>query len=113
MKKINVVKNNREFNNIIELGKILKNKYFIIYYMDNKLEKYRIGISVGRKVCNAVNRNKLKRRIRNILDSNKFLCSKGKDYIIIVRKSSLNEKYNVLEENLTDLLKKVERENEK
>ena len=108
MKKINVVKSNEEFNMIMNKGKCIKNKYFVLYSMDNNLERYRFGVSVGKKVCNAVNRNKLKRQVRNILDYHKNLYSKSKDYIIIVRKSSLNERYSILEENLVKLLEKME-----
>ena len=108
MKKINVVKSNEEFNLIMNKGKCLKNKYFVLYSMHNKLDKYRFGISVGKKVTNAVGRNKLKRQVRNILDYHKNLYSNNKDYIIIVRKSSLGEKYEILEENLVKILKKME-----
>ena len=112
MKKINVVKSNEEFNLLMQKGKVLKNKYFVLYMMKNNLDRYRFGISVGKKVCNAVNRNLLKRQVRNILDNHKNLYSKSKDYIIIIRRSSLNEAYSILEENLVYLLKKMERENE-
>lgn len=113
MKKTNIVKSNEEFNLVMNKGKCIKNKYFVIYSIPNNLDKYRFGISVGKKVCNAVNRNKLKRQVRNILDYHKNLYSKSRDYIIIVRKSSLGENYLCLEENLVNLLKKMERENEK
>lgn len=112
MKKINIVKSNEEFNLVMKKGKCIKNKYFVMYSIPNNLDKYRFGISVGKKVCNAVNRNKLKRQVRNILDYHKNLYSKSKDYIIIVRKSSLDEKYLILEENLVNLLKKMEKEYE-
>ena len=112
MKKINVVKRNDEFNLIMNKGKCIKNKYFVLYTKNNNLDIYRFGISVGKKVCNAVNRNKLKRQVRNILDYHKNLYSKSKDYIIIVRKSSLNEEYNILERNLVELLEKMEKKYE-
>ena len=112
MKKINIVKSNEEFNLVMSKGKCIKNKYFVMYSIPNNLDKYRFGISVGKKVCNAVNRNKLKRQVRNILDNNKKIYSKSRDYIIIVRKSSLGEEYSCLEENLVNLLKKMEREYE-
>lgn len=67
MKKINVVKSNEEFNNIIKTGNCVKNYYFVLYYKENSLGKYRFGISVGKKVCNAVKRNYLKRIVKNIL----------------------------------------------
>ena len=84
MKKINIVKSNEEFNLVINKGQVYKNKHFVLYTMNNTLDNYRIGISVGKKVCNAVNRNKLKRQVRNILDYHKNLYSKSRDYIIIV-----------------------------
>ena len=112
MKKINIVKSNEEFNKVIKTGKCIKNNYFVIYIEKNDLDIYRFGISVGKKICNAVNRNKLKRQVRNILDKHKNIYSKQRDYIIIVRKSSYNSKYSILEENLVNLLEK-EKENEK
>ena len=112
MKKINIVKSNEEFNLIMNKGKCLKNKYFVLYSKNNDKDLYRFGITVGKKVCNAVNRNKLKRQIRNILDNHKNLYSKGKDYIIIVRKSSFGEEFSILSENLVNILMKMERENE-
>ena len=111
MKKINVVKSNLEFNNIIKTGKWVKNNYFVVYYKENDLNKYRFGISVGKKVCNAVNRNKLKRKVRNILDNHKNIYSNSIDYIIIIRKSCLLASYQTLEENLINLLRKLEKEN--
>ena len=63
-----------------------------------------------KKVCNAVKRNYLKRIVKNILDNHKNLYSKSKDYIIIIRKSCLLEKYSILEENLIYLIEKIEKE---
>ena len=108
MKKINVVKANEEFNLVMKKGFCLKNKYYVLYSKKNNLNHYRFGISVGKKICNAVGRNKLKRQIRNILDYHKNLYSNHMDYIIIVRKSSLGEDYSILEENLVNLLKRME-----
>ena len=110
MKKINIVSSNIEFNSIIKNCKFKKNKYFVIYYNNNELNRYRFGISVPKKVCNAVNRNKLKRQVRNILDNCKKLYSNCKDYIIIIRRSCLGESFQILETNLQELLKKIEKE---
>lgn len=110
MKKINIVSSNIEFNEIIKSCSFVKNKYFVIYYRKNELNRYRFGISVPKKVCNAVNRNKLKRQVRNILDNCKKLYSNDKDYIIIIRRSCLDESYQILETNLQELLKKIEKE---
>ncbi len=107
MKKINIVRSNQEFNDILKKGDCLKNKYFVLYHKKNNYTRYRFGISVPKKVCNAVNRNNLKRKVRNILDNHKNLYSNCEDYIIIVRKSCLNEDYKTLEDNLLELLQKI------
>lgn len=110
MKKINIVKSSLEFNNIINKSRYVKNKYFVIYFEGNNINKYRVGITAPKKLGTAVLRNKLKRQVRNILDNHRNLCSNGRDYIIIVRKGSLDLIFKELEENLVYLLEKIEKE---
>ena len=58
MKKKEIVKKQIDFTNIIKKGNSYKSKYLVIYYKDNKLKMNRYGISVGKKLGNAVFRNK-------------------------------------------------------
>ena len=71
MKKWEIVKNTWEFENIIKTGKCIKNKYYVIHYKNNNLSHNRYGISVSKKLGNAVFRNKYKRKIRAIIDNYK------------------------------------------
>ena len=107
MKKEDIVKSNREFDNIIKKGKYVKNNEFVIYYIDNDKDKSRFGISVSKKIGNAVTRNYYKRIIRNICHKNKNLYSKGKDYIIIMRKGLTLVNYSNADESFIDLIKKI------
>ena len=36
MKKINIVRSNQDFNDVIKTGDCLKNKYFILYYKSSE-----------------------------------------------------------------------------
>ena len=107
MKKNEVVKKNYEFDSIIKNGKYKKNNEFIIYYVDNNIDYNRFGISVGKKIGNAVTRNYYKRIIRNICDKNKNLYSNGKDYIIIVRKGLTILNFSDINNSFIDLIKKI------
>ena len=107
MKKEEVVKNNREFDYIIKKGQYKKNNEFVIYYIDNEKEYDRFGISVSKKIGNAVIRNYYKRIIRNICDKNKNLYSKRKDYIIIMRKGLTILSFNDANQSMHDLLEKI------
>ena len=104
MKKLYIVKNNKEFENIINNGKSLKNRYFIMHELSNNLKYDRYGISVSKKLGNAVFRNKYKRIIRSIIDNYQKLYINNKDYIIILRRDAINVKYEILKEELFSLM---------
>ena len=107
MKKYDIIKNNREFDDIISNGKSIMNGDFVIYYRLNLKNHNRFGISVGKKIGNAVVRNYYKRIIRNICDINKKLYSKEKDYIIIVRKGCLEKSFKKIDESFKYLINKI------
>ena len=104
MKKYEVVKEHKDFDEIIENGKYRKSKNFVIYNKDSNFNFPRFGIAVGKKVGNAVIRNKLKRQFRMLLTTNKNLFSNNKDYIIIVKRSALMSSYQELDIELKKLM---------
>lgn len=106
MKKINIVKSNEDFNNIIKTGRQVKNKYFIIYYLENEYINYRIGITVPKKCGNAVVRNKQKRQLKSIIDDN-YESLKKYDYIVIVRNTTLELNFKEKEKALIELISKI------
>ena len=106
MKKINIVRSNEDFNNIMKTGKLIKNNCYVIYYQENIQNNYRIGISVPKKVGKAIVRNKIKRQLKSIIDKNIELI-KTYDYIIIARNVLLEKKYIEIEKELINLINKI------
>lgn len=104
MRKLYIVKNNYQFEEIIKKGKCKKNKYYVIYSEDNKLPYSRFGISVSKKLGNAVFRNKYKRKIRSIIDNYRKLYINSKDYIIIIRKGAIDQSFDLLEKEFIALM---------
>ena len=72
MKRYEMVKSHEEFNEIINKGNRLKGKYAYIFSKEKEFDKPNFGIAVGKKLGNAVVRNKFKRQFRNIVDKNRF-----------------------------------------
>lgn len=105
MKKFEIVKEHYEFDNIINKGKSIGNKVFSIYFLKHNEEYPKFGIAVGKKIGNAVTRNKYKRIIRNIVDNNKLLFKKDYDYIIIIKRKCLDLSFKELNDNLSELVK--------
>lgn len=105
MKKINILKKNEDFNRIIKENNPYKNKYFIIYLERTTDKYYHFGISVSKKIGNAVVRNKYKRRLKNIIDKKDY--QKNFNCIIILRKESLNLSFIELKDNLYKMFEKL------
>ena len=112
MKKKDIIKKEQEFTEIINSYPYMKNNYYIIYYRKNK-EHNRYGISVPKKTGKANVRNKIKRRIKNIIDLNEKNMHNSYDYVIIVRKRLVELKYKEMEESLITLINKIGEKNEK
>ena len=106
MKKIEIIKSSREYTEIINNGKSIKSKNFSIYYRNND-EKNRYGISIPKKTGKAVIRNKIKRRIKNIIDNNKNSMQTTFDYVIIIRKGILELTYQDMEKELLKLISNI------
>ena len=112
MKKINIVKKNTEFNNIIKIGKKYFNDIFYIYIVDNSYSYNRFGISVSKKVGNAVTRNLYKRRIKDIIDDADIKFS-GKDVVIISRPKLKFCDYNYIKDSIIKIFSMIGEKYEK
>lgn len=105
MKNVNIIKKNHEFQKIIGNKRYLKGKAFILYTSKNNIDNFKYGISVGKKLGNAIVRNKIKRQIRGMI---KIILSeiivKNIGLVIIVRNELLKRSF---EENLNELKKLI------
>ena len=105
MKKINIVKENRDYNRIIKENRPFKYKDYVIYIDKREPSIYRFGFSVGKKVGNAVTRNRIKRQIKAIVSQNDY--KNNFDCIIIVGKGILDRSFSEMRDNLNFALKKL------
>ena len=108
--KILALSKNEEFKKLLKKKKI-SNKYVTIYfgYLENKNHnKLNISIITKKKLGNAVKRNKIKRRIRNIInDATKKISIKLEySYLVIAKPTVLNNDFKNIKESLFQDFKK-------
>ena len=107
MKVINRVKDRREFVQVVKKGKTLKETPYIIHYLDNGLTVCRVGISVSKRVGNAVTRNRIKRQARAMCDSLIDYSSHTFDVVIVIKPEFLNSDFDTNKKNLNIMLSKI------
>ena len=105
MKKEKIIKESKKFTEIINNNNSVKNKYFSIYYEKSDINKY--GITIPKKIAKANVRNRIKRRIKNIITTNEISIQNNFNYVIIVKKAILDLNYRNMEQELLNLIKKV------
>ena len=105
MKKRFRVKKEKDFNAIFKEGKSFANRKFVIYRLENNEQHFRVGLSVSKKLGNAVMRNQIKRRIRHILIEYKNQLVENVDFVVIARKGVEILDYAEMEKNLLHVLK--------
>lgn len=103
MKKYEIVKEHKDFDDIINTGKYKKGNYFVIYNKESNNKRF--GIAVSKKTGHAVIRNKIKRVTRMILETNKNMFKNNNDYIIIVKKNAIDANYCDLEKDILNIIK--------
>ena len=86
MRKSYRVKKEAEFQRVFTQGKSCANRQFVVYMIEKPEQvHFRVGISVGKKIGNAVARNWVKRRIRQRLTELKPQLKQDCDFIVIAR----------------------------
>lgn len=104
------LKKREDFKKVYTYGRSVSNRELVLYMMDQpKAEPYRFGISVSKKVGNAVIRNRVKRLIKEAIRSLllKYEIKKKKDYIIIARIPAAQMDLPHFERSLKHLFKKM------
>ena len=109
--KIVALSKNEEFKNLLNQRK-LSNKYVTIFFgklINKDHKKLNISFVTKKKIGNAVRRNKIKRRLRNIMNDavKKISINLNYSFLVIAKSSMLNNEYKIIKETLFQDLRKI------
>ena len=108
MKKEYRVKKNQEIELILKNKNYKFNQYFSVYKRINEeTSHFRYAISVGKKIGNAVERNKYKRLIRAAITNLNIKLDNNVDVFILAKPNICNIDYNNIYKELAYLFKKL------
>jgi ribonuclease P protein component len=98
----------KDFQLILKTGRRLVHPAFLIYiYFQRGASLCRLGLVTSRKVGTAVQRNRLKRRIREIFRLNKHRIKPGVEIVVILRNNGVRQEYKQLETAFLSLLQRA------
>ena len=109
--KILALSKNEEFKNLLKQKK-LSNRYVTIFFgsLENKdNKKLNISFVTKKKIGNAVKRNKIKRRLKNIINDavKKISIKFNYSYLVIAKSTMLNNEYKNIKETLFQDLENI------
>lgn len=107
MKVINRIKDSDEFVLTVKKGKTLKAPAYVVHYLKTNRNICRIGLSVSKKIGNAVTRNRVKRQIRAMCDSLINYADHTFDIVIIAKTEFLNQDFQSNKQTLKSLLSEI------
>ena len=106
MNKRQRIKKNEEFQQVFKSGKSFANRQFVVYcYRKEEQVTFRIGLSVSKKVGNAVARNRIKRYIRQAFLEMKDGLQSDMDYVIIARHQAAKIDFHETKKSLQHVLR--------
>ena len=109
--KITSLSKNAEFKSLLS-GKKISNKYSSIYFKrlsGKNSNRLNISFVAKKKLGNAVIRNKIKRRLRNIMNDafKKIPIKLNYSYLVIAKPTMLNNEFNNIKETLFHEFEKI------
>ncbi len=110
MRKLNTLKKNYEFKNVLSKGKFYIGKQISIYVLKNNKKINVIGIAVSTRKYGAVQRNRIKRLIRENYRLIKNSLKQGYDIVFLWNKKNeaKDANYFVINEDMIKIFKKAE-----
>ena len=80
------IRKKKDFSYLYNKGFFARGKYFNLIYLPNNLPYSRMAVVASKKIGNAVERNKVRRRIRELFRRNKDLLRSPVDLIVLTKK---------------------------
>ena len=109
--KIASLTKKEDFKSLIK-GKKINNKYLTIFFKklsDKNTNKLNISFVTKRKIGKAVIRNKIKRRLKNLMNEavKKLDINLNYSYLFIAKKNIIEDQYELIKQNLFKDLRKI------
>jgi ribonuclease P protein component len=95
-----------DFQQVRQHGKFYASPIMVLAFLRNELDHSRFGFVVSKRLGKAVQRNKVKRQMREAIRLQIGQIKPGFDLVLIARQQICEARYQEIEQTLQHLLKK-------
>jgi ribonuclease P protein component len=102
---IDMLRSARDFDALQTGGRSRSSPLLAVRYRPNQLDRTRYGISTGRRIGSAVERNRVRRRLRSIIRASAASVQPGWDVLIIARPAAASSSQHQIQVAFEKLLR--------
>ena len=112
LKRINRLKKRYQFNYVYKSGEHFSGEHMVLYVASSKTKNIKVGLAVTKKVGHAVVRNKVRRRLREIIKTQVPNLKQSNNIIVVARDNITEASFEKLSNEFLKLIKKANLINE-
>lgn len=102
-----MLRSREDFARLGARGRTRSDRFIVVHFVANDLAHDRYGISTGRRLGGAVQRNRVRRRVREILRASPNRSGHGWDILVVARPASVEATFDEFSSALRGLLASV------
>ena len=107
LKRINRLKKRYQFNYVYKSGEHFSGEHIVLYVVSSKTKNIKVGLAVTRKIGHAVVRNRVRRRLREIIKKQVPNLKQNYNIIVVARENVINASFEKLTNEFIKLIKKA------
>lgn len=108
LRKRNKLTKKTDFQNVYRSGKVYIDRFAILYILPNECSHSKVGFAVGKKLGNAVLRNSIKRKMREVFRHTQNNLMPGYNVVWVARKTLVDKKLEVYYQAFERIIKKAQ-----
>ena len=103
----------KDFKKVYQRGRCFAGQYLVLKKLKNDFKESRFGFSISTKISKkATDRNKIKRRLSEVIRLNIKNIKAGQDIVLVSKKDILEKDYQSIKDDLLKLIKKAKLSND-
>lgn len=107
LSKQGILRSNKSFQSVYRSGRSYANKTMVLYVLPNAGECRKTGFAAGKRLGNAVVRNRVKRLLREAYRLNQHRLKPGVDLILVGRQAMVKSRYQAVAGAFLDICSKA------